>query len=173
MNFSEKTDFFFKWTQKASVKKQTIIFIVILVVYFLFFMEYVAAFAYWPVKGLLNRIFFNLFLDFVVLHQKPALTVTCVRSIWPDMWSKPLAHSRPGWQKPILVGRFMQLTTHLPQVQIPVYLRRRGGYSRWGRGEEWPCVHCPFWAWTDPRSPLWILGCTASLMGSLLVFWTM
>lgn len=48
---------------------------------FLFFMEYVAAFADWPVKGLRHRIFFfNLFLGLVVLHHKPARTVTCVPS---------------------------------------------------------------------------------------------
>lgn len=43
------------------MKKQTIIFILILVVYFLFFLEYVAAFAYWPGKGLPNPIFFLIF----------------------------------------------------------------------------------------------------------------
>lgn len=75
-----------------AVKKQTVIFLFILMVYFSFFMEYVAAFADWPVKGLRHRIFFfNLFLDLVVLHHKPALTcVTPDLTCDPGLWHTPV-----------------------------------------------------------------------------------
>lgn len=148
------------------MKKQTIIFILIWMVYFLFFILHMwLLLLIGQLKVCFIAFCFQSFSRFrCVAPQTRSDCHLCY--IWPDMWPRPLAHSRPGW-------RSLQRTSHLPQVYIPVCLRRRGGCSLWGRGGEWPCVHCPSWAWTDPRSPLWISGCTASLMESLLVFWTM